>query len=122
MLVGGNSRGWLLGVGGSASLPFSLPYLRWRLPGVLPDTVSTVGFSAFRGVQNTVLPLYVALASNLLNCALDPLLIFTAKMGVAGAALATSISQLLAGAAYVGLLLKKGCAKPRAVARLPPLA
>lgn len=102
-----NQRRFLLGVGGKASLPFSLPYLRLRLPGVLPDTVSTVGFSAFRGVQNTVLPLYVALASNLLNCALDPLLMFKAGLGVGGAALATSLSQALAGAGYVGLLLRQ---------------
>ena len=39
-------------------------------------------------------PLKVSIASNALNLVLDPILIFSAKMGVAGAALATAISEV----------------------------
>ena len=49
------------------------------------------------------------------NVLLDPLLIFSARLGVAGAGLATSASQWLAAAAYLSLLL-------RHAPRLPPLA
>ena len=47
-------------------------------------------------VLDTVTPLKIALCSNLLNVVLDPMLIFWAKMGVAGAALATTASQIFA--------------------------
>ena len=53
LLVGLGSTRWLLTVGSAAALPFSLPYLMYRLPGVVPDTLSTVGFSSLRGVMDT---------------------------------------------------------------------
>ena len=46
-------------------------------------------------VLDTVTPLKIALCSNLLNVVLDPMLIFWAKMGVAGAALATMHASFL---------------------------
>lgn len=36
LLVGFGRSRWLLAVGSAAALPFSLPYLLYRLPGVLP--------------------------------------------------------------------------------------
>ena len=55
----------LLLVGTASGLPWSLPYLRWRLPGVIPDAASFVGFAAFRGVSlnkfATSLPAFVTL-------------------------------------------------------------
>ena len=71
-------------------------------------------------MQNTVLPLYIALASNLLNCVLDPLMMFTAGLGVAGAAIATSASQLLAGASYIALLLRRKLVRWGTMLRPPP--
>ena len=49
----------LLAVGNAAGLPFSLPYLRWRLPGMIPDAFALVAFAAFRGMLDTVTPLKV---------------------------------------------------------------
>ena len=53
----------------------------------------------------------MSLATNLLNLVLDPLLIFgcgpVPAMGVAGAALATAISECSAGALYLWLLLRR---------------
>ena len=43
----------------------------------------------------------------MLNLVLDPILIFTAKMGVAGAALATAVSEVGAGVLYTILLIKR---------------
>ena len=86
----------LTAVGNANALGFSVPYLRYRLPGVAPDAISTVGFAAFRGVLDTVTPLKIAIAANLVNVVLDPILIFNAGLGVAGAALATAASQIFA--------------------------
>jgi hypothetical protein len=107
LLVGLGSTRWLLLVGSSAALPFSLPYLLWRLPGVLPDAFSTVGFSTFRGTQDTVTPLHISLVACLVNIIANPILMFSARMGIAGVALATSASQLVAGCAYMALLLRR---------------
>ena len=49
----------LVAAGSAAALPFSLPYLLYRLPGLVAESVSTIGFSAFRGVLDTVTPLKV---------------------------------------------------------------
>lgn len=107
LLVGAGSSKWLLLVGSSAALPFSLPYLLWRLPGVIPDTLSTVGFSSFRGIMDTVTPLKISLVACVANAIFNPILMFGAGMGMAGAALATSISQLIAGGCYFSLLLRR---------------
>jgi len=57
-----------------------------------------------RGSGDTVTPMYIAVASAVLNAALDPFLIFGwgpfPQLGVAGAALGTVITQALGGAAY----------------------
>ena len=110
----------LTAAGNAAGLPFSLPYLRYRLPGLVFEAVSTVGFSAFRGVMDTVTPLQISLLSNLINLGLDPALMFNRLitlpggqvvpglgLGIAGAALATTASQLFAAAAYLRLMLAR---------------
>ena len=107
LLVGLGANRWLLLVGSAAALPFSLPYLVYRLPGVLPDTLSMVGFSSFRGIMDTVTPLKISFVACLVNAVCNPILMFTMNMGMAGAALATSLSQLVTGMAYFALLLKR---------------
>ena len=78
------------------------------LPAVL---VSNVGVGAYRGLLDTRTPLRIAAVANLLNFTLDPILIFGAPFfhvpafGVAGAAGATAISECVAAAAYVALLV-----------------
>ncbi len=60
----------------------------------------------YRGHQDTRTPLAVALGISGLNLVLDPLFIFGAGMGVAGAAWATVIAQWLGAIVFVGLLRK----------------
>ena len=62
--------------------------------------------SFLRAMGDSVTPLLFLLFSTVLNVGLDPLLIFGLNMGVAGAALATILSQL---ASFCMLLL--GCAR-----------
>ncbi len=59
---------------------------------------------AYRGHQDTRTPFVVALGITGLNLILDPLLIFGAGMGVAGAAWATVIAQWLGAFVFVALL------------------
>lgn len=61
--------------------------------------------SALRGVGDTMRPMYLVIASNILNMVLDPLMIFGVgpfpELGVAGAAWATLISRAIV--AFVGV-------------------
>jgi len=78
-------------------------YLRIRFLGAPAILVTLVAFGALRGVQDMRTPLRIAVTVNVLNVALDALLIFGAgpvpALGVAGAAWATSASQV-AGAVW----------------------
>lgn len=107
LIVGIGQQHLLLAVGSAAALPFSMPYLLWRLPGVIPDALATVGFSSLRGVMDTVTPLKVSIAAFVTNAVLNYLLIFPAKMGIGGAALATAIAQLVSGATFMAILLRR---------------
>lgn len=87
----------------------AVTYLRIRafaLPALL---LITAAHGAYRGMQDTRTPLIVALAVNALNAALDPVLMFGAGMGLAGAAVATVAAQTL-GAVVFGLLLRRRAA------------
>lgn len=92
---------------GAPALKFARPYLIIRALAFLPSLTSLVGFSAFRGVLDTVTPVKISLAANVINCVLDPILIFNFGMGVPGAALATLVAELASGIAYIALLKKR---------------
>ena len=92
---------------GSPTRVFAEPYLAIRALTFLPAVLSTIGFAAFRGTMDVVTPLKIALISNMVNVILDPLLIFNAGMGVAGAAAATCVAELFSFVQYVRLLKQK---------------
>jgi len=85
-------------------LALAAQYIQLRLLGAPAVLVVIVGFGALRGLQDMKTPLWIALAINLANIVLDYALIFgwaaLPGMGVAGAALASSLSQWL-GAAWL---------------------
>lgn len=89
---------------------FALPYLQLRALSFVPALLSTVGFASFRGVMDTVTPLKVSVVSNLINVLMDPILMFhvCGGMGVAGAAAATVLSEVISGVIYVALLFRRG--------------
>jgi MATE family multidrug resistance protein len=62
----------------------------------------------YRGHQDTRTPFVVTLGINGINLVLDPLLIFGAGMGVAGAAWATVIAQWVGAMVFVVLLARSG--------------
>ena len=99
----------LMGAEG-AVLELAAQYLRLRLLGAPAVIIAFVGFGALRGWQDMRSPLWVALGINIANIALDYPFIFgwafVPAMGVAGAALASSISQWL-GALWLLWMLRR---------------
>lgn len=73
-------------------------------PAVL---VVRAGHGAFRGFQDTRTPMVVALVTNAVNLILDPILIFVAGWGIAGAAWATVIAQWAAAIWFGALFLRR---------------
>mmetsp|Transcript_13705 Transcript_13705/g.20047 ORF Transcript_13705/g.20047 Transcript_13705/m.20047 type:complete len:415 (-) Transcript_13705:488-1732(-) len=106
---------------GAPAREFARPYLLIRGFAFLPSLISLIGFSAFRGTMDTVTPLKISLFANLLNAVLDPILIFKAKMGVTGAALATLGAELLSAVIFVRMMLKRNMIVKSKLFRRPQL-
>eukprot|EP00985_Skeletonema_marinoi_P025717 scaffold19142_cov95-Skeletonema_marinoi.AAC.1 len=114
---------------GTSVMAFAVPYLRLRAFGMLPALLSSCGFAAYNGMLNTVTPLKVTLTTNLINMILDPLFIFGIGrgasatqssfilsslqngFGAAGAAAATSVSEIISSCIYVKLLIRRKLVK-----------
>lgn len=87
-------------------LPYTKDYLRTILLGAPWMAASLVLNNQLRFQGSAVYAMVGIICGAVLNIALDPLLIFTCNMGVAGAGLATIISQFVS---FVVLLI--GCSK-----------
>ena len=76
-------------------------YLQIRLLGAPAVLLTLAGFGALQGLQDMRTPLWIAATANLINAALDPVLIFgwgpVPALGVAGAAWASTLGQWIAG-------------------------
>lgn len=75
-----------------------------RALGVCAALLMVVFQAAFRAVEDMHTPLIVVAGSGALNAVLDPILIYTLGMGIAGAAWATAASQI-AGAVVFGHII-----------------
>jgi putative MATE family efflux protein len=104
---------------GSPAMEYAKPYLLVRAFAFLPSIISLIGFSAFRGILDTVTPVKISAFANIFNAVLDPILIFTFAMGVPGAAVATLAAEIISAVAYLYLLRKKELIRWRKVFRLP---
>lgn len=96
-------------MGVSATSPMmgpALDYLKWRALGVPAATVVLVTTSIFRGRGDSTTPLFCTLFGNIINIALDPILIFSCNMGCAGAGAATAIAQWISVVPLLYLLNK----------------
>jgi putative MATE family efflux protein len=104
---------------GAPALEYAKPYLLIRSFAFLPSLISLIGFSAFRGILDTVTPVKISLFANLLNLIMDPLLIFSAALGVPGAAMATLSAELISAIAYLSILRRKNMIRMRKIFKLP---
>ena len=76
-------------------LPYTIDYLRYILIGAPYMTASLVLNNQLRFQGNAMYGMVGIVVGAVINIVLDPLLIFTCGMGIAGAALATIISQFI---------------------------
>lgn len=78
--------------------PLMRSYLWYIFYGIVFTFVYNYGASLLRAVGNSVIPLLFLGIAAVLNIALDIILILSFNMGVVGAALATTIAQLVSAA------------------------
>ncbi|MXY76886.1 MAG: MATE family efflux transporter [Acidimicrobiia bacterium] len=82
-------------------------YLRIRSLAAPAVLVILLGHGAFRGHQDTRIPLLVTIGFNSVNVILDPILIFWVGWGLQGAAIATVVAQSLGAIWFVRLMHKR---------------
>ena len=85
----------------------SLKYLRIIVAGTPCMTFYLLMSFLMRSLGDSKRPLYVIVFSSFLNAGLDLLLVCKYDMGVAGAAYATIVSQLISGVICLWIILKK---------------
>ena len=79
-------------------------YLHIYLGGIAGLLIFNMGSGVLRAVGDSTRPLYFLIFTSLLNIALDLFFVLVLKMGVAGAAVATIVSQFLSAALILVLL------------------
>lgn len=91
-------------------------YLRVRALSAPAALVGTVAVGAYRGLLDTRTPLVVSGLTNVVNLALDPILIFglgpVPAFGVAGAAAATTAAEWASAVVFWVLLTREGLLPP----------
>lgn len=86
----------------------SVTYLRVRAVGVPFALLAYVGHGAFRGVADTRTPLVVVVVANVVNGALDVVLVYGLGIGLAGIAWATVAAEVVAVLMFVVLVRRAG--------------
>lgn len=81
-------------------------YIRIYFLGMVGNLVYNVGSGILRAVGDSRRPLYFLIVSCLTNIVLDIVLVVALHMGVAGAALATILSQLLSVVLVIWVLMR----------------
>lgn len=82
-------------------------YLRIYFAGALGAMVYNMGASILRAMGDSRRPMLFLMATCVLNVVLDILFVAVLKMGVAGAALATTVSQFISAVLPVLVLMKQ---------------
>jgi len=101
LLIGWSSVLGAMGITfGSPLLQPAKSYLQLRALAAPAVLLITVAEGAFRGYGNTRIPLLASFLAAAVNAILDPVLMFSFKMYVGGAAAATAISQVCAASLY----------------------
>lgn len=86
----------------------AVTYLRVRAIGVPFLLLGYVGHGAFRGVGDTRTPLWVVVIANVLNGALDVVLVFGLGFGLGGIAAATVAAEVTAVLVFAVLIRRAG--------------
>lgn len=81
-------------------------YIRIYFAGMIGNLIYNIGSGILRAVGDSKRPLYFLIASCLTNIVLDIVFVVGCNLGVAGAALATILSQALSAALVIFVLIK----------------
>lgn len=108
-LLGLAAGEWLLTAMGSDGdiHPHAMSYLLWSLPGLPAMLLVFAAVGVLRGFQDTTTPLIIAGAGFGGNAVLNLILVHPVGIGVAGAAIGTSIAQWGMALVYLVMLLPK---------------
>ncbi len=87
-------------------LPLSITYIRIYFCGTIASLVYNIGAGILRAVGDSRRPLIFLICSCMINILLDIILVLGLEMGVAGAALATILSQLFSASLVIATLLR----------------
>ena len=87
-------------------LPEATVYLRIYLGGISGLLIYNMGSGILRAVGDSTRPLYFLILTSLLNIVLDLFFVLVLKMGVAGAAVATILSQFVSAGLILLLLTR----------------
>lgn len=85
-------------------LPGAVLYLHIYFIGMIPQMIYNTGTGILRAVGDTRRPLYILIIASLVNIVLDFLFVAILPWGVAGAALATIVSQLVSAVCIIWCL------------------
>lgn len=85
-------------------LDHATSYFAWSMPGLLAMLVVLAAMGVLRGLQDTKTPLIIAGIGAAVNAGLNVALVYGAELGVAGAAMGTSLTQWGMAIAYLVLL------------------
>ncbi|MDO5326202.1 MAG: MATE family efflux transporter [Clostridia bacterium] len=84
----------------------AVTYIRIYFLGMIPSLIYNIGSGILRAVGDSRRPLYFLVAACMTNIVLDLLLVMGADMGVAGAAIATILSQTVSAVLVVVVLMR----------------
>lgn len=87
-------------------MELSVTYMRIYFLGVPGMLVYNAGAAVLRGVGDTRRPLYFLLTAGMFNTAMNLLFVMVFRIGVAGLALATALSQYLSAALVLHCLIR----------------
>ena len=87
-------------------MPYSLSYIRIYFLGMIANLIYNMGAGILRAIGDSKRPLYFLIVSCFINILLDLLFVVVFKWNVAGAAIATIISQICS-AIFVSMVLIK---------------
>ncbi len=84
----------------------SVVYMRIYFIGVIPSLIYNMGSGILRAVGDSKRPLYFLILSCIANIILDVLFVTILKMGVAGVAVATTLSQVISALMVIAALMR----------------
>jgi len=88
-------------------LEHATSYALWSLPGLVAMLIVLAAVGVLRGLQDTTTPLVIAGVGAVVNAGLNVALVYGAQLGVAGAAIGTSITQWAMAVTYLILLTRQ---------------